>query len=217
MVEFTLWDMVRNLLLAARWTILLSLIAFVGGGIAGTFVALARTSRSGAARRLAAVFVEVFQGVPLLVLLFLAYFGLPLVGVDTSALTAAALALTLYAGAYLGETWRGCIEAVPHGQTEASESLGLSRGEALLHVVLPQALKVAVAPTVGFLVQIVKGTALASVIGFVEVTKAGGMISNATLRPLTVYGLVGAAYFLLCYPISLAARALERRLDGPGR
>ena len=211
MVEFTLWDILRNLLLAARWTVALSLVAFVGGGIVGLALLLLRLRSGKAAQRFVGGYVQLFQGTPLLMQLFLAYFGLALFGIDTSAWVSAALALTLYTSAYLTEIWRGCVAAVPRGQWEASSSLALTFGEQMRHVVLPQAGRLAVAPTVGFLVQVVKGTALASVIGFVELTKAGGMISNATFKPFVVFSCVALLYFVLCFPISLFAKHLERR------
>ena len=211
MVDFSLWDILRNLLLAARWTVALSLIAFVGGGIVGALLLFARVAGGRVAARAVAVYVQLFQGTPLLMQLFLAYFGIGLFGVDVSAWTAAALALTLYTSAFLAEIWRGCVEAVPKGQWEASSSLALNFREQMRHVILPQALKIATAPTVGFLVQVIKGTALASVIGFVELTKAGSMISNATFKPFVVFAGVALIYFALCYPVSLAARQLERR------
>jgi len=217
MVEFTLWDIVRNLLLAARWTVALSLVAFVGGGVVGLALLVARLARWPGAQRGVAIYVQVFQGTPLLMQLFLAYFGIALLGIETSPWAAAAIALTLYTSAFLAEIWRGCVAAIPKGQWEAAASLALGFGEQLRYVVLPQALKIAVAPTVGFLVQVIKGTALASVIGFVELTKAGGMISNATFRPFTVFAVVALGYFVLCFPVSLAARRLERKLDAAHR
>lgn len=212
MVEFTLWDIVRNLALAARWTVLLSLIAFLGGGMVGAALLVLRLSPARIGRAFVEGYVEVFQGTPLLVQLFLAYFGIALLGLNTSAWTAATLALTLYTSAFLVEIWRGCVEAVPRGQWEAGTSLALSFRENLRYVILPQALTIAIAPTVGFLVQVTKGTALASVIGFVELTKAGSMVTNATFRPFVVYSCVGLFYFALCYPISLVAKKLERKL-----
>ncbi|MDQ5898412.1 MAG: Amine acid transporter, permease protein region, His/Glu/Gln/Arg/opine family, partial [Pseudomonadota bacterium] len=196
MVDFTLWDILRNLMLAARWTVLLSLAAFVGGGLLGLGLLLLRLARPRLAP-LVVLHVRLFQGTPLLMQLFLAYFGLALLGLDVPAWAAAALALTLYASAFLCEIWRGSVEAVPRGQWEAAGSLALSFGETMRHVVGPQALRIAVAPTVGFLVQVIKGTALASVIGFVELTRAGTMIVNATFQPLAVYGCVALMYFLL--------------------
>jgi polar amino acid transport system permease protein len=217
MVDFSLWDILRNLLLAARWTIVLSIIAFVGGGLVGLGLLVLRLTPRPAARAFVAGYVQLFQGTPLLMQLFLAYFGLGLLGLDVSAWVSAALALTLYTSAFLAEIWRGCVEAVPKGQWEAGASLAMSFREQLRHVILPQALRIAVPPTVGFLVQVVKGTALASVIGFVELTKAGQMITNATFKPFLVYGCVALLYFALCYPISLWSRSLEGRLRHGGR
>ncbi|MET3514700.1 MAG: amino acid ABC transporter permease [Gammaproteobacteria bacterium] len=214
MVEFTLWDILRNLLLAARWTVVLSLIAFVGGGVVGGLLLAARLRGGKAVQRLIGGYVQLFQGTPLLMQLFLAYFGIALFGIDVSPWTSAALALTLYTSAFLTEIWRGCVAAIPRGQWEASSSLALNFGEQMRHVILPQAVKIAIAPTVGFLVQVIKGTALASVIGFVELTKAGGMISNATFRPFTVFACVALMYFALCFPVSLYAKHLERKTHG---
>jgi polar amino acid transport system permease protein len=214
MVEFSLWDILRNLLLAARWTVSLSLIAFIGGGLVGLFLLVLRLSKVRGTERLIGAYVQVFQGTPLLMQLFLAYFGIALFGIKTSPWTAAAVALTLYTSAYLTEIWRGCVAAIPRGQWEAAQSLAMSFYEQLRHVVLPQALRIAVPPTVGFLVQVIKGTALASVIGFVELTKAGSMISNATYQPFLVYACVALLYFVLCFPVSLVAQSLERKLHG---
>jgi len=211
-VEFTLWDIFRNLLLAARWTIALSLIAFIGGGLVGLALLVLRTLPRPWAQRGVGGYVQLFQGTPLLMQLFLAYFGMALIGIETSAWTAAAVALTLYSSAFLAEIWHGCVKAIPKGQWEAAQSLALGFAEQLRYIILPQAARIAVPPTVGFLVQVVKGTALASVIGFAELTKVGTMITNATFKPFLVYGCVALLYFLLCYPISLYAQRLERQL-----
>jgi len=213
MTEFTSWDIVRNLLLAVRWTVVLSLIAFVGGSVVGAALLALRLRGGKVAQRCIGGYVQVFQGTPLLMQLFLGYFGLGLLGLDVSPWTAAALALTLYTSAYLTEIWRGCVASIPKGQWEASTSLALSFGEQMRHVILPQAVKIATAPTVGFLVQVIKGTALASVIGFVELTKAGSMIANVTFRPFTVFACVALFYFALCFPISLFAKTLERKTN----
>ena len=143
--------------------------------------------------------------------LFLFFFGLALFGIDVSPWIAAALALTLWTSAFLAEIWRGCVEAIPKGQWEASASLALTFVEQMRYVILPQALRIAIPPTVGFSVQVIKGTALASVIGFVELTKAGTMITNATFRPFLVYSLRRADLFLPVLPAVLVrARQLER-------
>jgi polar amino acid transport system permease protein len=217
MVEFTVWDIFRNLLLAARWTVGLSLIAFVGGGIVGLLLLVARLSKMRGMDRFVGAYVQLFQGTPLLMQLFLAYFGIALFGIKTSAWMAASVALTLYTSAFLTEIWRGCVASIPKGQWEAGQSLALNFREQLQYVVLPQAVKIAIPPTVGFLVQVVKGTALASVIGFIELTKAGTMITNATFKPFVVYSCVALLYFALCFPISLYAKILERKINASRR
>ncbi|MFT3954521.1 MAG: amino acid ABC transporter permease [Piscinibacter sp.] len=212
MVDFSLWDIFRNLLMAARWTVLLSLVAFIGGGLVALALLLARLAKLRGAERGVGAYVLLFQGTPLLMQLFLAYFGLALFGINVPAWLAAGLALTFYTSAFLAEIWRGCVAAIPKGQWEAADSLALSFGEKMRHVIGPQALRIAVPPTVGFLVQVIKGTALASVIGFIELTKAGTMITNATFKPFTVYACVALMYFALCWPISAWSRRLERKL-----
>ena len=212
MVDFSIWDIFRNLLLAARWTVLLSLIAFVGGGLVGLALLIARIAKVRGADTLVGGYVQLFQGTPLLMQLFFLFFGLASIGIPISQWTAAAIGLTLYTSAFLTEIWRGCVAAVGKGQWEASAALALSLREQLRYVIGPQALRVAVPPTVGFLVQVIKGTALASVIGFAELTKTGGMITNATFRPFTVYACVALMYFALCFPISAWSKSLERKL-----
>ena len=200
------------ILAAAKWTVALSAIAFLGGGIGGLAVALARVSTRKWLARLATGFIQVFQGTPLLMQLFLVFFGANAFGLGLNAWVAAAIALTLNASAFLGEIWRGSIQAVPTGQWEAGTALGLHYGRLMRLVVLPQALRIALAPTVGFLVQLIKGTSLAAIIGFTELTRAGQIINNATFRPFLVFGLVAAIYFALCWPLSLLATWLERRM-----
>lgn len=197
---------------AAQWTVALSLMAFLGGGIVGLLIALGRTTENRTARTLSMGFIQLFRGTPLLLQLFLVFFGAPVIGLDINPWLAAAVALTLNSGAFLGEIWRGCIEAIPRGQWEAAEALGLSYRNKMRDVVLPQALKIAVPPTVGYLVQIVKGTSLAAIIGFTELTRAGQIINNATFQPMVVFSVVAVMYFLLCWPLSLLAAYMERRL-----
>lgn len=214
MIEFSNWDILRGLLLAARWTIALSLTAFVGGSVVALLLTAMRLSGRKPLMVLVRLYVEVFQGTPLLMQLFLVFFGLSLLGYDISAWLAASLALTCFTSAFLTEIWRGCIDTLPRGQWEASRCLGLSFTQTLVRIILPQAVRVALAPTIGFSVQVVKGTALASIIGFVELTKAGTMLNNATFEPFKVFALVALIYFALCYPLSLYSRYLEKKIHG---
>ncbi|MDM0107866.1 amino acid ABC transporter permease [Variovorax sp. J22R24] len=196
---------------AAKWTLALSLIAFVGGAILGLVIALGRTSESKVARVLSTGFIQIFQGTPLLLQLFLIFFGAPVLGFDINPWIAAGVALVLNSAAFLGEIWRGCIEAIPRGQWEAAEALNLNYTSRMRDVVLPQAFKIALPPTVGYVVQIIKGTSLAAIIGFTEITRAGQIINNATFQPLHVFTTVAAIYFVICWPLSLLAARMERK------
>lgn len=213
MTGFTTWDILRNLLLATRWTVLLSVAAFVGGGVLGLLLLFLRVAKGKGARLFAKGYIELFQGTPLLMQLFIAFFGLGLFGVDVPAWAAAGSALVVWSAAFLAEIWRGCVEAIPKGQWEASASLGMGRVQQMRHVILPQALRIALAPSVGFSVQVIKGTAVTSIIGFTELSKAGMVVANATYEPFTVYGMVALVYFALCWPLSKTSQILERKMD----
>lgn len=212
MGDFTLWDIIRNLLLALRWTIGLSIIAFVGGGLVGGTLMTLRLAKIPGASRFVRLYIHLFQGTPLLMQLFLCYFGLALFGIETTPIMAASICLTLYASAFLTEIWYGAVKSVSINQWEAGASLALSFYQQLRHVILPQALRISIAPTVGFMVQAIKSTALASVIGFVELTRSGQIISNVTFNPFLVYGCVALLYFMICFPLSLFSQRLENRL-----
>jgi polar amino acid transport system permease protein len=202
-----------TIVLAAQWTIALSGIALACGGVGGLLIALVRVSDTKIPRMIATGFIRLFQGTPLLMQLFLVFFGLNIIGFGINPWFAAAIAFTLHASAFLGEIWRGCIEAVPSGQREAATALGLRYYNRMRYVVLPQAAKIAVAPTVGFFVQLIKGTSLAAIIGFTELTRQGQIINNATFSPFLVFTTVAAVYFVLCWPLSLLAGRLERQFS----
>jgi polar amino acid transport system permease protein len=203
---------IEFLLQGAWWTIVLSLIAFAGGGLLGFVVALCRVSPSQALRGAAICYIQLIQGTPLLVIMFVAYFGMPTIGINVPPLLAAGVSLIIYVSAYLGEIWRGCIESVPKPQWEAAECLALNRTQRMFQVVLPQAIRIATPPTVGFLVQIIKNTSLASVVGFVELARSGQIINNSLFEPFLIYIIIAAIYFALCYPLSRWSRMLERNV-----
>jgi polar amino acid transport system permease protein len=214
MDEFTVSQIFINLLIAAKWTIILSAIAFVVGGAVGFLITLMRISSIKWVRLLSLIYIEFFEGTPLLLQLFLAFFGISVVfGINLSPLVAATLALTAFTSSFLADIWRGSIEAIPKGQWEASSALGFGYFKQLQLVVLPQAVKLSIAPTVGFLVQVIKGTSLASVIGFAEISRVATQINNVTLRSLLVFSLAGLLYFALCYPLSAWSQRLEKKLS----
>jgi polar amino acid transport system permease protein len=195
----------------AGWTIVLSALGFIGGTILGVPVALARSSRKVWLSRITGFFVQVVQGVPLPVIMFVVYFGISIAGFDLPALVAAGLALTAYSGAYLGEIWKGCIQAVPRTQWEASECLAMTPAQTAAYVILPQAGRIAIPPTVGFLVQIVKNSSYAVVIGFFDLTYSSRVINNSTFEPFVVFSIAALIYFAMCYPLSRLAARLESK------
>lgn len=197
---------------AAKWTLALSAIAFVGGAILGLVIALMRTSESTWARGISTTFIQIFQGTPLLLQLFLVFFGAPVLGLDINPWIAAGVALILNSGAFLGEIWRGALAAIPPTQWEAGASLGLGFLDQLRYILVPQAVRIAIPPTVGFLVQLIKNTSLAAAIGFVELTREAQITNASTFRPMTVFVIVAAIYFAMCFPLTQWSRYLERRL-----
>jgi len=205
------WPEAWTIVLGIQATLLLSIVAFSGGGIGGLLVALARTSPYRAMRAAAGAFIDFFQGTPMLLQLFLVFYGLPVLGIRVNVWVAAAVGLTLHAGAFLGEIWRGGIQAVPKGQSEAAHALGLKYFARLRYVVLPQALRISFAPTIGFLVQLIKGTSLAAIIGFVELSRSAQLVSSITYKPLLAFGLAGACYFAICFPLSRLGARFEKR------
>jgi polar amino acid transport system permease protein len=213
MDEFSSWDVLRNLLLSVPWTLLLSVIAFIGGTAIGLLLLVLRIWKPATAGWFISWYVQLFQGTPLLMQLFLTYFGLGIIGIDTTPLMAATLCLSLYSSAYLTETWHGCVVSIPRGQWDASASLALSLNEQLRHVIFPQALRLSIPPTVGLVVQIIKNTSLASIIGFIELTRTGQIITNITLSPFFVYGTVALIYFVICLSCSTLGRSLERKFS----
>lgn len=211
MIRSLSWNDMLFFLGALRWTVLLAAIACTCGGVLGLGVALARVARSRSLRIAAATYIQIVQGTPVLMLLFLSYYGLSLFGYDLLPMVAASVSMTIYVSGYLGDIWRGSIQSVPKQQWEASESLAMTRRQQYQYVILPQAVRISLPPTVGFMVQVVKNSSIASIIGFVELAKAGQLINNVTFQPFRVFLIVAALYFCICYPLSYCSRRLERK------
>lgn len=214
MRTFGLIDLLA-LIEAVRWTALLVVLALAFGVPLALALATARISRFAPISWLSAAFVELVQGLPLLGLLFFFFFGLPVfLGIDVPALVAVTVAYALYTAAFLGDIWRGGLQAIRQAQWEAGACLGLSTWHQFRYIIAPQALRISTPPTVGFLVQLIKGTSLASILGFVELARAGQVTSAATFQPLLSYGIVAAIYFALCLPLTVWSRSLEAQLNG---
>lgn len=203
---------VLYLIAAMRWTILLTFLALSGGSTIGVVIAACGASRHDVLRYLARGYVGLVQGIPLLAWLFIFYFGVSILGYDLPPWIAATIGFSVYAGAFLGEIWRGALISIPKTQWEAALAIGLTYVEQLRYVIMPQAVRVAIPPSVGFLVQLIKNTSLAAVIGFVELTREGQLTTAATFQPFAVYLIVAALYFCLCYPLTRYSRTLERKL-----
>ena len=212
------WLDLESLLRGAVWTIVLCVTAGIAGTVLGLLLGIASSSPSRIARWVASTYVLIIRGIPLLVIVFFAYFGIPLMfpDIDLSAFLTAVIALTVFATAYMAEIFRGSINAVPRGQTEAAQALGLNYGRRLRFVVLPQALRIAVPPGIGFLIALIKDSSLVTVIGYVELTHSGTIVSNLTADPILTYSVVAVLYFVICYGVSRLGHWYENR-SGPRR
>ncbi|MEQ1954642.1 amino acid ABC transporter permease [Mesorhizobium sp. CN2-181] len=194
-------------------TLMLFITAALIGATGGLAIAVAHTAHP-LLRIPARLIVSVIQGTPTLLQLFVVHYGLAILGLRLPPLISAVVALAIFASGFLGEIWRGAMEAVPRTQWDASRSLGFGRLHAMVLLVGPQALWIALPATVGFLVSLLKTTSLASIIGIVDLTKTGTMVANLSFEPMLVYGIVAAIYFALCWPLSLLSRRLERLQHG---
>src|SRR6478609_9022589 len=197
------------LLQGLKWTVVLAIVSFLCGTVTGLAIALLRTSGYPAVERTTAGYIALFQGTPLLMQLFVVYYALALYGLKIDAWIAVAIGFTLHASAYLGEIWRGSIEA--------AKALSLNYFWRTKDVVLPQAFRISLPATIGFLVQLIKGTSLAAFVGFTELTRAGTMVSNQIFKPLLVFGIVGLMYFALCWPLSFFGSRLESKFAAATR
>ena len=206
---------ISQLISACRFTIYLSLIAFIGGGIVGALITFLRIIPNKSLNIISYGYTWLFQSVPLLMLLFLLGLGVPrLLGFDINPWVAATISLILFTSAYLAEVWRGSIISVSIGQWEAGKVLNLSFFQTLRLVILPQAFKYSVAPTISFLIQIIKGTSLAYIIGFQDLMLLGKRWANAPVpgsEPFLIFPLMAVMYFCLCYPLAVYAKHLEKK------
>ena len=201
------------MLKAAGISIWLSWLAMLVGVIGGAIVALMRRSPWLPLRWAALVYTEFWRSVPILIVMFFAFYGTPLVlGLDLSPFLAATVALALHASASMAEVLRAGLGSVGPGQWEAAQASGMNRLQVMRYVVVPQALRVALPPSAGVFITTLKESSLASIIGYIELTKTGLLVRDATGGGLAPLLALGVLYFLMNYAISLAGLALERRL-----
>lgn len=207
------WQDLMPLAEGAWLTIQLCAVSGILGVIFGLVLGIARTSPSRTARWISTVYISCVRGIPVLVIIFFVFFGIPLLfpGLEPDKFSSAVIALTCFAGAYVAEIVRGSIEAVAKGQSEAADALGLDYWRKLRYVILPQAVKIMVPPGIGFLIGLVKDSSLVTVTGLLELTHAGNVVTNLTGDPIKTFLVVAAMYFVICYGISRLGRLYEKR------
>ncbi len=201
------------LLPAVPETLKITLAAFALALVLGTLIGIARTGSIRALRTLATVYVDVLRGIPLLVQIFFLYFGIGRL-LQLEQFPAGVLAIGIGYSAYIGETVRAGIQAVPRGQWEAARSLGLSTPQCLRHVILPQALRIVIPPILNDFVACLKDSSLVSIIGLREMTRAGREYSSSTFSDFQTWTVVGVLYLVMTIVLTRLSAALERRLRG---
>ncbi len=206
----------RELLFGAGITLKITGISFLIALGLGLIVGIAR-SGDGWTGKIFTPYVEIFRGTPLLIQLFFIYYGLPSIGIVLDNFVAAYLGIGLCGGAYISEIIRGSLYSVERGQQEAAASLGLSRFQTLVHVILPQALQVAIPPLMNSFSSQLKETSLVSVLAINELTRSGQMVYSRTFRPFEIYLAVGMIYFIMTYTVSLFSRYLEKVFHVEGK
>jgi polar amino acid transport system permease protein len=206
------------LLRAVGLTIWVSWLALLIGGFGGLLLALLRTSRFRVFRLFALLYTEFFRSVPILIVLFFCFYGIPLLfGFDLSAFVAATLALGLHASAMMSEVIRAGIDSVGKGQWEAAQASGMTYPQMMRQVIGPQAIQVILPPSVGIYIMVLKESSVASIIGYVELTSTGLLIRESVGGGFTIMGIIALLYFVMCYSISLVGGALEHRMKIAGR
>ncbi len=203
-------DQLGYMMKGVGWTVTLSILGLAGGSLLALPIALGRLRRRGILRLVASAFMYAVQSIPLPVLMFVVYFGISIGGFSVPVLAAAAAALAINAAAFLGDIWYGAIRSVPSVQWEASDALALTPAQTMAYVILPQAFRISIPPTVGFFVALIKNTSYAVVIGAPELTYSSRVINNTTFEPFVIFSLSAVLYFAICYPLSFLSFRLER-------
>lgn len=203
---------------SAGLTIWVCALATLLGSIIGLLVGTGLHSRNRVLRTVCRAYVNLLRGIPLLIILFFIYFAVPIAfKLNISQSVASVGGLSIYAGAYIGEIVNGAIGAIPKGQFEASEALGMNAVQEYIHVILPQAFRILLPALVGFIIGLVKDSSLVSVIGYVDLTKQGKIVANLTMQPMITFLYVGLIYFVICFSLSKLENRIEKRVNRNGR
>ena len=211
-----LYNALPLLMEGLRATVFVSIASFCLAVCIGILVGVAR-AESAQARRLFGPYVELFRGTPLLIQLFFIYYGLPSIGLTLDNYVAGVIGLGLNGGAYISEIVRGALYSVEKGQQDAASALGLSWRQAMVHVIFPQSVRVALPPLVNAFSSLIKDSSLVSVLAITELTRVSQLIYTRTFRAFEVYLAVGALSFVMIFTVSLISRHLEKRFNVAGR
>jgi His/Glu/Gln/Arg/opine family amino acid ABC transporter permease subunit len=195
----------------ALQTLWMSVAAIAAGTLLGVALGIVALSRLSVVRGLIDAYVFLVRGIPILVLMFITYYAFPAMGYGISNSGAVIVALILYAGAFYTDIVRGALRAVPRGQSEAANSLGIRRASVILNILLPQAVKPSLPPWLNTSIVLIKSTSYASIVGAWELTYASKEIVERTLATFEIFGGVMIFYFVICYPLSVASRRIEKR------
>jgi polar amino acid transport system permease protein len=206
-----LTDILPYLLRGALTTVQLTVVSMLLALVAGLVLALMRLSRSRPLRLISGAYIELIRGTPLLVQLFIIYYGLPQYGIRLEAFAAGVIGLSMNYSAYLAEVYRAGILAIDKGQWEAGGSIGLSRTALLQYIIVPQAARIVLPPVGNYFISMLKDSALVSTISIIELMRAAQLRVAITFRAMDIYLVVALIYFLMSYPCSVLTRYLERR------
>ncbi|MFD2613394.1 amino acid ABC transporter permease [Paenibacillus gansuensis] len=207
------WD---SYLEGFRNTVLSSLLALAGSFVLGTLIAVCRISPWKGLNAFGAAYVEFFRNIPLLLVVYLFFLGLPAAGLVLNGFISGTLGLMIYTSAYIAEAIRAGIQAVPSGQTEAARASGLSYGQTMRHVVLPQAIKIVIPPISNQFLNLVKNSSILGVVAGLDLMYFGDIVNSDTYDTVSSYAFVALFYLVLTIPLSWASRSLERRLARSG-
>ncbi len=191
-------------------TLAVSFIGIVAGGAAGFVLGIGRASENKPLRFIIGAYTDIFRGTPVLVQMFVVFFILPQAGVELDSFSAGAITLTNIAACFISEIVASGIRAVPRGQIEAAASAGLNRFQQMRLIVLPQATRMIIPSLVGQFVLLVKDSSVVSAIGLLDLTRSGWVMVQSIPNGLLVFSVVGAGYFLICYPLLHLSRRLEK-------
>ncbi len=200
------------LLQGAVYTVILSVIVVSCGTVLGVGIGVLAAVSGKLLRSVITTYIFVFRGIPVLVVMFLGFYSFPALGLRLDAYTAVAISMIVYVGAFVAEATRGAIAAVPTGQMEAAKSIGMRKGTIMREIILPQAMRLLIAPVLNISLMAIKQTSYASIVGAWELSFAAREVVERTLAAFQIFLGVMIIYFIICYPLSFAARALEKRL-----